>query len=71
MAIKIIESSPLAMFDVVISNIKTGKVNRRRFQSYELVGKFIDQFWAGYTSDGANGRPRDPKDYRVEITTNG
>ncbi len=69
MAVKISTGSPaIEMFDVVISDIRSGKVNRRRFRTREMANKYIDEFWSGFQT-GGNGKVRDPKDYRVESST--
>jgi hypothetical protein len=50
------------MFEVIISNVNTGRVWRKLFDGSEAADRHVDRFLDG----GSNG-PRNRRDYRVEV----
>jgi hypothetical protein len=49
------------MFEVIISNINTGRVTRKLLGSRELADRYVEDFMSG------GAFPRTPRNYRVEI----
>ena len=50
------------MFEVIISNIKTGRVWRKVFETRSEADLHIDRFLAG-----GSPRPRSSRNYRMEV----
>jgi hypothetical protein len=50
------------MFEVIISNVNTGRVWRRLFDSREEADARVDRFF-----EGGPFKPRNRRNYRVEV----
>lgn len=51
------------MYELILSNIKTGRVSRRAFETREEADRYFDRFL-----DNPSGlRPRNRRDYRAEV----
>jgi hypothetical protein len=50
------------MFEVIISNVNTGRVWRRLFDHRDEADRHVDRFL-----DGGSTWPRDRRNYRIEI----
>ncbi len=53
------------MFEVIISAVNTGRVQRKVFETPEQADKYIDRFMSQLVCH----RPRNPRNYRVEVHT--
>jgi hypothetical protein len=57
------------MFELIISSVKTGRVQRKLFRTREQADRYLDKF-LGPRPPHPDGRPRPPRclcDYRVEV----
>jgi hypothetical protein len=50
------------MFEVIISNVYTGRVWRKSFETSTKADRHIDRFF-----DGGSSWPRERRNYRVEV----
>lgn len=50
------------MFEVIISNVNTGRVWRRLFDHHDEADRHVDRFL-----DGGSTWPRNRRNYRIEI----
>ena len=50
------------MFEVIISNVNTGRVWRKLFDSRDEADRHVDRFL-----DGGSAWPRNRRNYRIEI----
>jgi hypothetical protein len=52
------------MYEVIISNVRNGRVRRRQFQTRDEAERYVDVFFYAVPED----RPqRNPRDFRVEV----